>query len=242
MKRNVGGADKAARIVVGLLLLSLIVFLDGGVRWIGLVGLIPLVTGIFGYCPLYQLFGFSSCPPTEKNMKRTLIAAAALALVTSAAVAQQGPGSGYGPGMMGGGYGPGPGMMGGGGYGPGYGRGGGYGPGYGRGGGFGGPMATLNLTDEQQEKIFAIHEDNRRKNFDTMSKMRTEAFKLRRMVNADNVDSKAVVEQQRKVDELRRQVLASRLDMRKQMESVLTPEQRKQARQFGPWWAQDDDE
>jgi Spy/CpxP family protein refolding chaperone len=176
-------------------------------------------------------------------MKRSLIAlGAALALSAPLALAQGGPGYGYGPGMMGGG-GYGPGMMGGGGgYGPGYGRGGGYGPGYGRGGGFGGAMAALNLTDEQQEKIFAIHEDHRRKNFDTMSKMRSETFKLRRMYNADNADSKAIVDQQQKVDELRRQVLASRLDMRKQMESVLTPEQRKQARQFGPWWAQEDDE
>jgi len=33
----------------------------------------------------------------------------------------------------------------------------------------------------------------------------------------------------------------SRLDMRKQMESVLTPEQRKQVRQFGPWWATEED-
>jgi Spy/CpxP family protein refolding chaperone len=175
-------------------------------------------------------------------MKRNVLAlGVALALCAPLVLAQGGPGSGYGPGMMGGG-GYGPGMMDGGGYGPGSGRGGGYGPGYGRGGGFGGPMAALNLTDEQQEKIFALHEDQRRKNFDTMSKMRSETFKLRRMYNADNVDSKAVVEQQRKVDDLRRQVLASRLDMRKQMESVLTPEQRKQARQFGPWWAQEDDE
>ena len=164
-------------------------------------------------------------------MKRSLIAlGAALALCAPLALAQGGPGYGYGPGMMGGGYGQG--MMGG----------GGYGPGYGRGGGFGGPMAALNLTDEQQEKIFALHEDQRRKSFDTMSKMRSETFKLRRMYNADNVDSKAVIEQQRKVDDLRRQVLSSRLDMRKQMESVLTPEQRKQARQFGPWWAREDDE
>ncbi len=160
-------------------------------------------------------------------MKRNVLAlGVALALCAPLVLAQGGPGSGYGPGMMGGG-GYGQGMMGG---------------GYGRGGGFGGPMAALNLTDEQQEKIFALHEDHRRKNFDTMSKMRSETFKLRRMYNADNVDSKAVVEQQRKVDDLRRQVLASRLDMRKQMESVLTPEQRKQARQFGPWWAQEDDE
>ena len=161
--------------------------------------------------------------------------AAALAVGASLALAQ-GPGYGYGPGMMGGGYGSG--MMGGGGYGPGMMGGGGYGPGmmggYGRGAG---PMAALNLTDEQQDKLFALQEANRKKNWDTMSAMRSETFKLRRMYNAETVDSKALLEQQKKVDELRRQVLASRLDMRKQMESVLTPEQRKQMRQFGPWWA-----
>jgi Spy/CpxP family protein refolding chaperone len=126
---------------------------------------------------------------------------------------------GYGPG----GYGPG--MM------------GGYGPGGGRAG-----FAALNLTDEQQEKLFAIQEQNRRKNFDTMSKMRSEVFKLRRMLNAENIDSKAVVEQQKKVDDLRRETLAVRLESRKEMEKVLTPEQRKQLRQFGPWWAREDDE
>ena len=75
-----------------------------------------------------------------------------------------------------------------------------------------------------------------------MSAMRSEMFKLQRMYNADSVDSKALLEQQRKVDDLRRQMLASRLDMRKQMESVLTPEQRKELRQFGPWWMRQDAE
>ncbi|HET7365167.1 MAG TPA: Spy/CpxP family protein refolding chaperone [Burkholderiales bacterium] len=168
-------------------------------------------------------------------MKRMLIGAAALALAASSALAQ-GPGYGYGPGMMGG---SGPGMMGGqgmmGGYGPG--MMGGYGPGWGRGG-----LAALNLTDDQQEKLFAIQEQNRRKNFDTMSKMRTEAFRLRKMLNAENIDTKAVVEQQKKVDDLRRDMLASRLESRKEVEKVLTPEQRKQLRQFGPWWAREDDE
>ena len=117
----------------------------------------------------------------------------------------------HGPGMMGG-YGSG--MM------------GGY-----------GPMSALNLCDEQQDKLFVIQEANRKKNWDTMSVMRSETFKLRRMYNAENVDAKAVLEQQKKVDELRRQMLASRLEMRKQMEGVLTPEQRKQVRRFGPWWA-----
>jgi Spy/CpxP family protein refolding chaperone len=171
-------------------------------------------------------------------MKNSLIAAAALALAASSAIAQ---GPGYGPGMMGG-YGPGygQGMMGG--YGPGYGPGmmGGYGPrgGYGPGmmGGHGGPLAALNLNDEQQKKIFDLQEQNRRKNFDTMSKMRAETFQLRRLYNADKIDEKAVLEQQKKVDELRRQLLASRLEMHQQMESVLTPEQRKELREFRPWW------
>jgi Spy/CpxP family protein refolding chaperone len=74
-----------------------------------------------------------------------------------------------------------------------------------------------------------------------MSEVRSEAFRLRRMYNAENVDPKGLLEQQKKVDDLRRGLLASRLEMRKQMESVLTPEQRKQARQFGPWWAQEDE-
>jgi Spy/CpxP family protein refolding chaperone len=153
-------------------------------------------------------------------MKNSLIAAAALALAASSAIAQ---GPGYGPGMMGG-------------YGPGYGQGmmGGYGPGMM--GGHGGPLAALNLNDEQQKKIFDLQEQNRRKNFDTMSKMRAETFQLRRLYNADKIDEKAVLEQQKKVDELRRQLLASRLEMHQQMESVLTPEQRKELREFRPWW------
>jgi Spy/CpxP family protein refolding chaperone len=175
-------------------------------------------------------------------MKRRYVLGAALAAALALAIplaGAQGPGYGYGPGMMGG-YGgaDGGGMMGG--YGPGM-MGGGSGPGmmggYGRGGG---PMAALNLTDEQHDKLFAIQEANRKKNWDTMSSMRSEMFKLQRMYNAESVDSKPLLEQQKKVDDLRRQMLASRLDMRKQMEGVLTPEQKKQLRQFGPWWMRDD--
>ena len=171
-------------------------------------------------------------------MKRRHVLGAALAAALTAGSTLAGAqGPGYGPGAMGGG----PGMMGGG-YGPG--MMGGYGPGmggYGR-GGYGGPLAALNLTDEQQEKIFAMQEDHRRKNSDTMSKMRSETFKLRRMYNAESVDSKAMLEQQKKVDDLRRQMLGSRLEMRKQVEGVLTPEQKKQMRQLGPWWAREDEE
>ncbi len=66
MKVNVGGVDKILRIVVGLGLLSLILILEGNARWWGLVGLIPLLTGLVNFCPLYTLFGFSTCPMKDK--------------------------------------------------------------------------------------------------------------------------------------------------------------------------------
>jgi Spy/CpxP family protein refolding chaperone len=139
-----------------------------------------------------------------------------------------GPGWGYGPGMMGG-YGGGPGW---GGYGP---RGGqGFGP-----GGGGGPLALLNLTDEQREKVLKIQEENRSKNWDLMGKMRTEQFKLRQLSFGDKLDAAAIADQQKKVDELRRQMLKSRIEARNQIAAVLTAEQKQQFRQFGPWWLQE---
>jgi hypothetical protein len=62
MKVNVGSADKAVRIVIGLALLSLLFLLDGKARWFGLIGLVPLLTAFAGFCPLYTLFGLSTCP------------------------------------------------------------------------------------------------------------------------------------------------------------------------------------
>lgn len=67
MKTNVGGIDKALRILVGLGLISLLFVLDGAARWLGLIGLVPLLTALFGYCPLYALFGISSCPLQRKH-------------------------------------------------------------------------------------------------------------------------------------------------------------------------------
>ncbi|MDO6459932.1 DUF2892 domain-containing protein [Granulosicoccaceae sp. 1_MG-2023] len=62
-KNNVGGADKIIRIVVGLVLLSLI-FIGPKTLW-GLIGIIPLATGLMGTCPLYSIFGISSCPASK---------------------------------------------------------------------------------------------------------------------------------------------------------------------------------
>jgi hypothetical protein len=61
METNVGMADRALRIVVGLVLLSLFFFLEGNARYWGLVGLLPLATGVFRFCPAYTLFGVNTC-------------------------------------------------------------------------------------------------------------------------------------------------------------------------------------
>ena len=60
MKQNVGKVDRWIRIVVGVLVLSLLVFVSGPARWFGLIGLIPLLTGIFNFCPIYALFGINT--------------------------------------------------------------------------------------------------------------------------------------------------------------------------------------
>jgi hypothetical protein len=60
MKKNVGTVDKWVRIVLGLAVLSLVFFLDGGLRWLGLIGLIFIVTGLINFCPLYLPFGIST--------------------------------------------------------------------------------------------------------------------------------------------------------------------------------------
>lgn len=59
MSRNEGTADRAVRIILGLVLLSL-VFVGPQTMW-GLIGLVPLATGLIGSCPLYSVFGISTC-------------------------------------------------------------------------------------------------------------------------------------------------------------------------------------
>ena len=58
MKRNEGTLDRVVRVVLGLALLSLVFV--GPQSWLGLVGIVPLVTGLVGFCPLYRLVGTST--------------------------------------------------------------------------------------------------------------------------------------------------------------------------------------
>jgi len=63
LKINVGSIDRSLRIVVGLALVAWAIFFSGPVwAWIGVV---PLVTGLFKFCPLYTLLGMNTCPTNK---------------------------------------------------------------------------------------------------------------------------------------------------------------------------------
>ena len=62
MKANVGSVDRIIRVLLGLVILSGFFLLDGKARWLGLIGIVPILTASMGFCPLYPLLGLSTCP------------------------------------------------------------------------------------------------------------------------------------------------------------------------------------
>lgn len=60
MSINVGSWDRVLRVVVGLVLIGLAA--TGTVGWWGWLGVVPLATGLFGFCPAYTLLGIKTCP------------------------------------------------------------------------------------------------------------------------------------------------------------------------------------
>lgn len=61
MQENVGGIDRVLRILVGLALLSLLYFGEGNLKWLGLIGIVPIATALLKFCPLYAPLGISTC-------------------------------------------------------------------------------------------------------------------------------------------------------------------------------------
>ncbi|MDE1990743.1 MAG: DUF2892 domain-containing protein [Betaproteobacteria bacterium] len=60
MSVNESGLDRVVRVVVGLVLMGMAA--TGKVGAWGWIGVVPLITGLAGFCPAYKLFGFSTCP------------------------------------------------------------------------------------------------------------------------------------------------------------------------------------
>ena len=70
MSVNVGMFDRFARIVVGVALIAFALgFIAPGTgwNWVGWIGVVPILTGVFGICPAYSLLGLSTCSAKSAN-------------------------------------------------------------------------------------------------------------------------------------------------------------------------------
>lgn len=63
MKKNMGGIDKTLRLILGVVIL-IIGYLNES--WWGLIGLVPILTGLTSFCPMYLPFGLSTIGKKEK--------------------------------------------------------------------------------------------------------------------------------------------------------------------------------
>ena len=59
MKQNIHNIERIIRVLLGIMILALIFV--GPKSWWGLIGILPILTGLSGLCPPYQLLGISTC-------------------------------------------------------------------------------------------------------------------------------------------------------------------------------------
>jgi hypothetical protein len=62
-KKNEGNMDRILRVTLGVVILGVGLVTQS---WLGLIGLVPLATGALGTCPIYSIFGISTCPVKEQ--------------------------------------------------------------------------------------------------------------------------------------------------------------------------------
>lgn len=70
MKSNVGETDKIVRVFLGLTIIGIGLSMQ---NWLGLIGMIPLVTAFIGWCPLYVPFGISTLEIKDTNAGRIVL-------------------------------------------------------------------------------------------------------------------------------------------------------------------------
>lgn len=64
MKKNIGNNDRTIRLILGSIVV-IVGMLYGS--WLGLIGLVPILTALIGWCPLYVPFGISTCRAKAVN-------------------------------------------------------------------------------------------------------------------------------------------------------------------------------
>ncbi len=57
MDKNIGSTERTFRIIIGVSILPLIAVLEGNLRWLGLIGIVPIITGIMSWCPAWFVLG-----------------------------------------------------------------------------------------------------------------------------------------------------------------------------------------
>jgi len=67
MNPNIGTTDRIIRIVAGIAILCSFFVLEGNMRWLALIGIVPLATGLIRWCPAYALFGLDTCGTARKS-------------------------------------------------------------------------------------------------------------------------------------------------------------------------------
>ncbi len=68
MTRNVcSTTERIFRVLIGVALLSMLVLLEGALRYVGLIGLIPIATALYRYCPISHLLGINTCTLKETH-------------------------------------------------------------------------------------------------------------------------------------------------------------------------------
>ena len=65
---NIGGTDQNVRLAAGLVLLSVVLVGADNWRWIGLIGLLPLLTAILRVCPFYTVLGINTCRKETRHV------------------------------------------------------------------------------------------------------------------------------------------------------------------------------
>jgi len=58
MKSNVGGTDRIIRVILGVGIIAIGIYFKS---WLGVIGVVPILTAAMGWCPAYIPFGISSC-------------------------------------------------------------------------------------------------------------------------------------------------------------------------------------
>ncbi len=90
----------------------------------------------------------------------------------------------------------------------------------------------LDLSDEQRGKIEKIHDDTRRKNWDTYGKIMDEQSKLRDLYSGETVDAKKVGAVYGGIAKLQQQVIEASVEAHNRVQAVLTKEQKEQLKQM----------